>query len=76
METRSWDDLVGHLTRTTPLPADMATRVVEEVVAYFNESAEGFVRRRHRELQEAGHAQRRDLPADRRRAGGSARRRP
>jgi hypothetical protein len=54
MELRRWDDLVGHLTRTTPLPAEMATRVVDEIVTYFGESAEEFVRRRHRELQEDG----------------------
>jgi hypothetical protein len=54
MENEQWAELVGHLTRTTPLPASAATRVVEDVVAYFSESAEGFVRRRHRELQAAG----------------------
>ena len=54
MEPRRWDDLVGHLTRTTPLPAEMATRVVDEIVTYFGESAETFVRRRHGELQEDG----------------------
>ena len=54
MELRRWDDLVGHLTRTTPLPAEMATRVVDEIVTYFGESAEEFVRRRHHELQEDG----------------------
>jgi hypothetical protein len=53
MESDQWAELVGHLTRTTPLPPSAATRVVEEVVAYFSESAEGFVRRRHRELQTA-----------------------
>ena len=56
MAGREWDELVGHLTRTTPLVPAVATRVVEEVVAYFNESAEGFIRRRHRELQAAGQA--------------------
>jgi hypothetical protein len=49
-----WDELVTYLCRTTPLPPAAATRVVEEVVAYFNEGAEGFVRRRHTELQAAG----------------------
>ena len=32
----------------------VAARVVEEVVAYFSETTEEFVRRRHRELQRAG----------------------
>ena len=49
-----WDDLVSHVVRTTLLPMATARRVVEEVVAYFHESTEEFVRRRHRELQAAG----------------------
>jgi hypothetical protein len=51
-----WDDLAGHVARTTGLPAPTAERVVEEVVAYFREPVEAFVRRRHRELQAAGRA--------------------
>ena len=47
-------ELVGHLARTTGLPAGVAARLVEEVVAYFGETTEAFVRRRHRELQAAG----------------------
>jgi hypothetical protein len=47
-------DLVTHLVRTTPLPRSMAERVVEEVVAYYSESVEAFIRRRHRELQARG----------------------
>lgn len=53
MPGEQWDELVSHLTRTTPLPAAAAARVVEEVVAYFSEPAEEFIRRRHRELQAA-----------------------
>lgn len=49
-----WDDLMGHVTRTTHLPPAVANRVIEDVLAYFNESAEVFVRRRHDELQQAG----------------------
>ncbi len=51
-----WDDLVSHLTRITALPPDTAARLVMEVVAYFDETTEAFVRRRHRELQRAGRA--------------------
>jgi hypothetical protein len=47
-------DLVDHLVRTTQLPAGIAARVVDDVVAYFDEPVEAFVRRRHRELQAAG----------------------
>jgi len=45
------DDLVAHLTRTTPLAPGEAARVVAEVLAYFSEPAEEYVRRRHGELQ-------------------------
>ena len=51
-----WDELVGHVVRTTHLPAGVARRVVDDVVAYFSEPAEAVVRRRHRELQAAGMA--------------------
>jgi hypothetical protein len=54
--TEQWDELVGHLVRTTALPAGTAKRVVEEVVAYCSESTDTLVRRRHRELQAAGFA--------------------
>ncbi|WP_431959752.1 hypothetical protein [Actinacidiphila sp. bgisy160] len=48
------DDLVDHLMRTTPLQRGEAARVVLDVLAYFDETAEDFVRRRHRELQAMG----------------------
>ena len=41
------------MTRSTDPAANMA-RVVAEVIAYFNEPTERFVRRRHRELQTRG----------------------
>ncbi len=47
-------DLVDHLVRTTHLPAGVARRVVDDVVAYFGEPVEAVVRRRHRELHAAG----------------------
>lgn len=47
-------DLIEHLARTTPLSASESARVVAEVLAYFGEPAEGFVRRRHAELRAAG----------------------
>ncbi|GAA4678622.1 hypothetical protein GCM10023347_36370 [Streptomyces chumphonensis] len=52
--TPAHDDLVDHLTRTTALPRGEAARVVLDVLAYFDETAEDYVRRRHRELQSAG----------------------
>jgi hypothetical protein len=48
------EELVTHLTRTSPLSPGEATRVVAEVLGYFSESAEDFVRRRHRELRAEG----------------------
>ncbi|HET6954848.1 MAG TPA: hypothetical protein VFI47_31090 [Acidimicrobiales bacterium] len=48
------DDLVDHLVRTTQLPSGVVRRVVDDVVAYFAETTEAVVRRRHRELQARG----------------------
>jgi polyhydroxyalkanoate synthesis regulator phasin len=45
------EDLVDHLVKTTRLQRREALRVVEEVLAFFAETAEGFVVRRHAELQ-------------------------
>jgi hypothetical protein len=53
MTSPQCNELVEHLTRTTLLSEAAATRVVEEVIAYFSEPAEAFIRRRHRELQAA-----------------------
>jgi len=48
------EELVTHLVRTSPLSQSEAARVVAEVLGYFGESAEEFVRRRHRELKTGG----------------------
>jgi len=45
------DELVAYLERTTRLSRAEAERVVGEVLAYFSESTEQFVTRRHAELQ-------------------------
>ncbi|MCM2419493.1 MULTISPECIES: hypothetical protein [Streptomyces] len=50
----SHEDLVDHLVRTTPLHRGEAVRVIQDVLAYFDETTELFVRRRHRELQARG----------------------
>ncbi|WP_086820623.1 hypothetical protein [Allokutzneria sp. NRRL B-24872] len=44
-------ELVRHVSATTGLPPSTAARVVADVIAYFGESAEDYVRRRHSELQ-------------------------
>jgi hypothetical protein len=49
------EDLVRQIGRTTGLPANVAARLVDDVLAYFDETVEVFVRRRHRELQRRGH---------------------
>ncbi|MFF0390538.1 hypothetical protein ACFYS8_17880 [Kitasatospora sp. NPDC004615] len=48
------EDLLAHLTRTTALGPGEASRVVAEVLAYFSETTEEYVRRRHGELQARG----------------------
>jgi hypothetical protein len=44
-------DLVRYLAASTDLPPATAVRVIADVVAYFSETIEDFVRRRHGELQ-------------------------
>jgi hypothetical protein len=48
------DDLVAHLVRSTPLSPGEAARVVADVVGYFSEPVQDFVRRRHGELRRRG----------------------
>jgi len=47
-------DLIDHLNRTLGIDTRTAGRLVEEVLAYYQESAEAYVRRRHAELQAEG----------------------
>jgi hypothetical protein len=51
---RVHEELVDHLTRSTPLQRGEALRVIQDVLAYFDETTEDYVRRRHRELQAQG----------------------
>ena len=44
-------ELLEHLDRTTGLDRTLLTRVVDEVLSYFSETAEAFIVRRHGELQ-------------------------
>jgi hypothetical protein len=48
------DELVDHLMRSSPLSRGEALRVIQDVLAYFDETTADFVRRRHRELQAEG----------------------
>jgi hypothetical protein len=47
-------DLVEYLIRTCPLSPPEASRVVADVLGYFSELPEEYVRRRHRELKARG----------------------
>jgi hypothetical protein len=44
-------DLARYLAASTGLPQPTAVRVVADVVNYFDETVEEFIRRRHTELQ-------------------------
>jgi hypothetical protein len=44
-------DLVRHVAGSTGLPSGIAARVVADVIAYFGETTEDYVRRRHAELR-------------------------
>ncbi|MDD9935320.1 MAG: hypothetical protein OXT09_17035 [Myxococcales bacterium] len=48
------DELVDHLCRSSRLPTGEAQKLVYEVLAYLREDVEGYVRRRHGELQRQG----------------------
>lgn len=45
------DELLRHVVRTTGLPPAIAGRVVSDVMGYFVETTEEYVRRRHGELR-------------------------
>ncbi len=47
-------DLLQHVTSATGLSPGAAARLVDDVVGYFAEPADTYVRRRHRELQDRG----------------------
>jgi hypothetical protein len=47
-------EIVTYLTRTSPLTSAEAARVVADVLGYFSEAPEEFIRRRHRELKARG----------------------
>jgi tRNA(His) 5'-end guanylyltransferase len=44
-------DLIRHIAVSTGLPEAVAVRVAADVVAYFTETVEEFVQRRHDELR-------------------------
>jgi hypothetical protein len=52
---RAHPELVGHVVASTGLPPEVAARLIADVLAYFHETTEEFVRRRHGELLRLGH---------------------
>ena len=48
------ESLLLHLTRVSPLDRRQAQRVLEEIQAFFAESVEEYVQRRHAELRAQG----------------------
>ena len=51
---RPFEDLIAHLTRSSSLGPGEAARLIDDVVGYFSEPADVFVRRRHGELKARG----------------------
>ena len=49
-------ELIDHLCRLGALDARQAARLLDEVLAFYAETPDAFIRRRHRELQLAGFA--------------------
>ncbi|HKS57969.1 MAG TPA: hypothetical protein VJS12_21905 [Steroidobacteraceae bacterium] len=47
-------ELVAYLVRSSRLSPAEAARIVNEVLAYLDETADDFIRRRHRALQAQG----------------------
>jgi hypothetical protein len=52
-DPRAPQDLTRYVAATTGLSEPTAARVVADVMAYFGETAEEYVRRRHEELRRA-----------------------
>jgi ribosomal protein L18E len=46
-----YEELIDHLTHTSALSEREAARVVADVLTYFSEPTEAYVRRRHAELK-------------------------
>ena len=49
-------ELAMYLVRTTRLTESEAVKVIDEVLAFMNETPEDFIRRRHLALQSQGHS--------------------
>lgn len=47
-------ELIEHLCRQSALSHVQASRLIDEVLAFYSESSTDFIRRRHHELQKSG----------------------
>ena len=54
-------DLISNVAASTGLPEATASRVVADVAAYFSETVDQFVKRRHAELQDKGNKRNDDI---------------
>jgi hypothetical protein len=54
-------DLIRYVAASTGLPEATASRVVADVAAYFGETVEEFVTRRHAELQDKSNKRNDDI---------------
>jgi negative regulator of sigma E activity len=55
MDDEAFDhDLLQHLTRCYDLEATKAERLIREVMHFYSESHQQFIKRRHYELQQLG----------------------
>jgi hypothetical protein len=54
-------DLIGNVAASTGLPEATASRVVADVAAYFGETVDEFVQRRHAELREKANMRNDDI---------------
>ena len=55
-------ELANHLVRTTRLTASEASKVIDEVLSFMNETPDEFIRRRHLALQAQGYSNARIFP--------------
>lgn len=54
-------DLIRNVAASTGLPEATASRVVADVAAYFGETVEQFVKRRHADLHDTGNKRNDDI---------------
>jgi hypothetical protein len=61
MDEKYPQDLIGNVAASTGLPEATASRVVADVAAYYGETVDEFVRRRHAELQSVSNRRNDDI---------------